>query len=117
MNKMILIAMFVLFSVNNSLAADQAIEWANKGLSVVTTDTTPKAIGKLSSGVTLGFNVLASGYALITQHQLGKKAYASAHDSTAIVYKDVEVGATTAAPASADGASISPQAGTGWTVM
>ncbi len=47
------------------------------------------SIGKLSTKVGLGWLNDATGYAIITQHQSGTKAYGTSHDSTAIYVKDV----------------------------
>jgi len=72
---------------------------------------TSAAIGKLSTGVYLGAQVTAGGYAIITMHKSGSKAFGSAHDSTAVYYN---VTIPTAAPTNADSSSIS---GAGWTVL
>lgn len=45
-------------------------------------DTT--LIGKCSTGVDVGWNTDTLGYALMTQHKQGTKAYGSSYDSTAI---------------------------------
>ncbi|MDY0301985.1 MAG: hypothetical protein RBQ99_10420 [Trichlorobacter sp.] len=67
-------------------------------------------IGRLSSGVALGANTAAGGYAIITVHKNGTKAFGTAHDSTAIysaninkadIGKEPEI--TRPAAASADG--------------
>lgn len=41
-------------------------------------------IGKCSTGVSIAWKTSAAGYALMTQHKSGTKAYGSSYDSTAI---------------------------------
>lgn len=114
-----LLGVFVL-GATSVFAADVdtvAIVWANKGLKVVTGTAavaTTRDIGKLSTGVALAYKCATTGYALITQHENGVKAFGTAHDSTAITWKTVAKGATTGAPATADSGSIS---GATWTIM
>lgn len=48
-------------------------------------------IGKCSTGVGAGWNTDANGYALVTQHKSGSKAYGSSYDSTAL-YQYVPTG-------------------------
>jgi hypothetical protein len=57
-------------------------------------DTGSPLIGKLSTGVGLGMlvdDVEGSGYALVTQHKSGTKAYGSAYDSTALFVTDADL--------------------------
>lgn len=46
-------------------------------------------LGKSSSGVGVGMLTSATGYAILTQHVNGLKAYGSSYDSTSIYSKDV----------------------------
>jgi hypothetical protein len=124
MKKIIIASLLVVLGATSSFAAaTSAIVFTvsatgGPGRSVIagktaaTTDLKP--IGKLSTGVSLAFNTLTTGYALITQHQNGVKAFGTAHDSTAITYETVTKGALTGAPSAAGSAGVS---GTGWTIM
>lgn len=49
-----------------------------------TATATTARIGKSSTGVGVGWNTSVGGYALVTQHASGTKAYGSSYDSTAI---------------------------------
>lgn len=51
-----------------------------------------KLIGKTSTGVSVGILTSALGYALVTQHKQGIKAYGTSHDSTAIYMADAVKG-------------------------
>jgi len=89
MKKIIIACLLVVMATSQSFAAaTSAVDFANKAKAVVagktsaTTDNKP--IGKLSTGVSAAFNVATTGYALISQHENGVKAFATAHDSTAI---------------------------------
>jgi hypothetical protein len=59
--------------------------WASKTTAVAGTGL----IGKSSSGVGVGMLTSSTGYALITQHVSGTKAYGSSYDSTSIYSTDV----------------------------
>ena len=48
-------------------------------------------IGKLSTGVGVGWKTETGGYALVTQHKNGTKAYGTSYDSTAIYQYKGEV--------------------------
>lgn len=41
-------------------------------------------IGKGSTGVSVGWNTSVNGYAIMTQHKSGTKAYGSSYDSTSL---------------------------------
>lgn len=49
-----------------------------------TADADSALIGKGSTGVSVGWNTDVNGYAIMTQHKSGTKAYGSSYDSTAI---------------------------------
>ena len=119
MKKIIIASLLVVMAASQSFAAStSAIVWADKAKNIVagktsaTTDLKP--IGKLSTGVSMAYNVSTTGYALITQHENGVKAFGTAHDSTAIYNLTVVKGATTAAPTAAEAAGVT---GAGWTAM
>lgn len=123
MKKILLAGLLVVFSSSMSFAAaTSAIGFAadgNAGKTIVggtNADGTENAknIGKLSTSVALGFNVAAGGYAIITQHGQGTKAFGTSHDSTAIYSMTVVKLATTAAP---DAAAASAISGAGWTAQ
>ena len=118
--KKILIANFlVLLAATTSFAASSAaIVWADAGKSVVAgkTDasTEAKPIGKLSTGVSLAFKTDTTGYAIITQHKNGVKAFGTSNDSTAIYQETVTKAATTGAPGTANSADFVTGS---WTTM
>ena len=55
-------------------------------------DDVKTPIGKLSSGVALAANTADTGYALITVHKNGTKAFGTGHDSTAIYTANIAKG-------------------------
>lgn len=118
MKRLILASLLVVLTASTSFAAASgAIVWADAGKSVVggndAAATEAKPIGKLSTGVGLAWQTATTGYAIITQHRSGVKAFATSHDSTAIYTKTVVKEATTAAPATANSNDFA----TGWTTM
>jgi len=46
-------------------------------------------VGDVDADDTDGDGALGSGYAIATKHEIGSKQYGTAHDSTAIFFKDV----------------------------
>ncbi|MSM38207.1 MAG: hypothetical protein GJT30_01095 [Geobacter sp.] len=103
MKRTLIAISLVLAAASTSFAAATAnIVWADAGKNVVggndASVTTPKQIGKLSTGVSMAFNTATTGYALITQHKNGVKAFGTSADSTAIYQMPVTKEATTAAP-------------------
>lgn len=46
-------------------------------------------IGKTSTGVALAAKTGTGGYAMVTQHKSGNRAFATSYDSTSVFYKDV----------------------------
>jgi hypothetical protein len=74
------------------------------------------AIGKLSTGVYLSWNVALTGYALATQHSSGVRTYGSASDSTAIMWHTAVKGAALAQPTASAATSFDTVNG-GWSVM
>jgi len=53
-----------------------------------TASDTTATIARLSTGVAVGMKTEASGYAVVTQHQSGTRAYGTSYDSTAIFMSD-----------------------------
>lgn len=120
MKRILLASLLVIVAATSSFAAASSdIDFANAGKSVVAGKTADSAstealpIGKTSTGVALAFVTETAGYAIITQHKLGVKAFGTSADSTAIYSKTVEKAAETAAPDSADSAEFL----TDWTSM
>jgi hypothetical protein len=121
MKKIIIAGLLVVFASTSAFAAASggiSATFDNAGKSVVGGNdaavTTPKPIGKLSTGVDLAFITNTTGYAYVTVHKNGVKAFGSAHDSTAITYKTVTKLSAFTAPTTAGSASVS---GATWTIM
>jgi len=79
--------------------ATGTVDFANTGQSLTGDADTATAdtalIGKCSTGVDMAWNTGENGYALMTQHKSGTKAYGTSYDSTAIyqtVATDTEPG-------------------------
>ncbi len=116
MKKIIIVSLLVALSAASSFAADTAasttaISTASAGLTIKSGTAT---IGKLSTGDQLGWSTATTGYAVVTQHINGVKAFGTAHDSTAITWMSVTKGATVTPPGSAGVAAVS---GAGWSSM
>jgi hypothetical protein len=108
----LLIAAFSLLAAGQSFAgtAATALNITATGLSAYggpNTGSTPTLIGKTSTGVGLGWNVGAGGYALATQHKSGSRAFGTSWDSTSIYYTEATPGVVPTIAASAPGASDS----------
>ena len=117
MKKTLIACFLVILAATSSFgAASSAIVWTNAGLTVVggndASVTAPKAIGKLSTGVSMAFTTSTTGYSLITQHKNGVKAFGTSHDSTALYSLTVVKLATTAAVAADSSAFVAS-----WTSM
>jgi hypothetical protein len=74
------------------------------------------SIGKLSNGVYFGWATLITSYVIKTQHSSGLRTFATASDSTAIVWKPATKGANIVAPAATATNSDLINEG-GWSVM
>jgi hypothetical protein len=76
-----------------TLTTDVGLEMHGSTTGVAATKDTA-LIGKLSTGVAVGWLTTTGGYALVTQHKSGTKAFGSSYDSTAIFQyiKDAEPG-------------------------
>ena len=74
------------------------------------------SIGKLSNGVYFGWATLITSYVIKTQHASGARTFATASDSTAIVWKPATKGADIAVPDAAATNSALINEG-GWSVM
>lgn len=94
--------------------AGKTINGAKSG----TPGTTAPLIGKLSTGVAISAKTATTGYAVITQHKNGIKAYGSAFDSTSIYQATTTAGTAVNsgnAPSSANSAIF--VTGSTWTTM
>jgi hypothetical protein len=114
-----LLAATQVFAAGNSItmATDLTSTSAKTGLTLYGDKTTATnqttLIGKTSTGVALGAMSGAGGYALITQHKSGNRAFATSYDSTSVFYKDATVGtAVLAVPTKTDSSDFSA-----WTSM
>jgi hypothetical protein len=82
-----------------------------------TADENQKLIGKASTGVAVGCITSTLGYAIVTQHKQGVKAYGTSHDSTAVYMADAEKGTAKLTVPSAIGTTDFVASGSGWTSM
>lgn len=97
MKKAIFIAVCLAFVSSSAFAAANiAMDLSDKtktGMTVYGDATAATAttalIGKTSTGVGVSMHTNSSGYALITQHMNGTKAFGSNYDSTSIASQDV----------------------------
>jgi hypothetical protein len=118
MKKLIMVTAISLLSASSAFAGNSiTISLTNTGLSVWGSKTTAVSgtglIGKTSTGVGVGMFTASTGYAAITQHKNGTKAYGSSMDSTAIYSIDVTAGTATTGPSTADSALFTGS----WTSM
>lgn len=95
MKKILIMSAILVLTASSSFAAATTSNAASSinftdgiGLSLHADKTTATKdtalIGKNSTGVSTAWKTTTSGYALMTQHKSGTKAYGSSYDSTAI---------------------------------
>lgn len=72
------------------------------------------SIGKLSTGVSMAWNMLTTEYCLITSHSSGVKKFGTGSNSTAITWQTIGKGDAVDAPGASDASSVT---GNNWTVM
>lgn len=122
MKKILILTAFAL-SVTSAAYASVTIDLATTiadpgkaifGLKSGTPDNTSPLIGKCSSGVGIGMKTDPTGYALITQHKSGTKAFGSAFDSTSLYVHDETTGA---ADATTIGTGSTTFANAAWTTL
>lgn len=111
MKKIIILIALSLFSASSAFAAaSAAVVYSNAGKTLrgaaSSVAATSPSIGKLSTKVGCAWNTVTTGYAIITQHESGTKAYGTSYDSTAIYVKDVTKGSSHAAPSATDTGSF-----------
>ena len=104
MKKIIALTVFSLlvsgqaFALNTiTMNSDLTAAAAKSGLSLYgdksdATQATATLIGKTSTGVSVGVKVGAGGYAMVTQHKSGIKAFGTSFNSTSVFYKDATAG-------------------------
>lgn len=119
MKKIIILTALLVFASSSAFADTSDVVWADAGKTLhgdgaAASATTP-AIGKLSTKVGIAWNADAEGYAIITQHQSGPKAYGTSMDSTAIYVTDVTKGTEETAPSAPDSTDF--VTGTDWKTM
>jgi hypothetical protein len=107
MKKILILTAVLVLAAGSSFAAvtataSSALDFDNTGL--VLKAGTGASIGKCSTGVAMGWETADTGYALISQHKSGTKAYASSFDSTAIYVSvdDAEPGTAAGALTASD---------------
>lgn len=76
-----------------------------------------KSIGKTSTGVGIGITSTSAGYAVVSQHKSGNKAYGSSHDSTAVYMIDAVQGTVKLTKPSAIGSADFVASGSAWSTM
>jgi hypothetical protein len=116
MKKIILASLIVVIAATSSFGSDTASLGASAANAGMTLKSGTATIGKLSTGDVLAWITGTTGYAIITQHINGVKAFGTSHDSTAITWQATTKGAYVAAtaPTASDSGSVT---GTGWSVM
>jgi len=104
MKKVLILTSILVLAATTSFAAGGSgatggIDFSATGQSVTGDATTATAdtalIGKCSTGVDVAWSTDVNGYALMTQHKSGTKAYGTSYDSTALyqtVATDVDPG-------------------------
>lgn len=89
-------AMIMLVTTSAFAAGDLTLAFTTTGLTVygakVSASTASPVISKTSTGVGVGLLTNATGYAVVTQHKSGSKAFATTYDSTAVFTTDATVG-------------------------
>jgi opacity protein-like surface antigen len=121
MKKIIILTAISLLMASSAFAADVITISSNlttTGLSVWGAKATAASgtglIGKTSTGVGVGMKTAKTGYAVVTQHKNGTKAFGSSFDSTSIYSIPVTtVGTAVTGPTSADSALFTGS----WTSM
>jgi len=96
MKKIFVLTALLIFAATNCFAVasgatgtmllddtDDGLELHASSTGVAATEDTA-LIAKMSTGVAVGWNTTTNGYALVTQHKSGTKAYGSSYDSTAL---------------------------------
>lgn len=95
MKKILVLTAILVLAATSSFAGGASgatgdIDFATTGKSLHadvtggTASASTSLIGKCSTGVDVAWNTSTTGYALMTQHLQGTKAYGSSYDSTAL---------------------------------
>ncbi|MRR54787.1 MAG: hypothetical protein EG822_09790 [Deltaproteobacteria bacterium] len=89
-------AMIMLVASSAFAASSLTLVFTSTGKTVygakASASATSPVISKTSTGVGVGLLTSATGYAVITQHKSGSKAFATTYDSTAVFTTDATVG-------------------------
>jgi hypothetical protein len=112
MRKIIIVIALSLFGASSAFAAtNAAVVFTDAGKTLhgaaSGVGATSPSIGKCSTNVGVGWRTGTTGYAIVTQHQNGTKAYGTSFDSTAVYVKDVTKGTAESAPSASDTSSFS----------
>ncbi len=127
MKKIITFTALALSVTSAAFATDSlSLALTTTGLTVYGSKTAATAlitdplIGKTSTGVGVGAKTASTGYAIVTQHKNGTKAFGSSMDSTSVYTIPVTVtsgaNVATTSPSNADSTLFSAS-GTSWTAM
>lgn len=117
------IAMFMssaAFAANITMATTLSSANTGKAVYGAKTGTATAAsplIGKTSTGVGVGILTGASGYAIVTQHMNGTKAFGTTFDSTAVISSDVTTKGTAFLAIPAGSTIATGFTATSWTSM
>lgn len=125
MRKLLVANLAILLFASSAFAAGSFdMDFSKTGLTVygsktdaATAGANQKTIGKTSTGVGVGIISTAQGYAVVTQHKSGNKAYGSSHDSTAVFMNDAKQGEAKLAKPSQIGSGDFVASGSSWTTM
>jgi hypothetical protein len=102
---------------SDSAVTGKTLYGAKASGAAATAGADQKLIGKASTGVAVGCLTSTLGYALITQHKQGVKAYGTSHDSTAVYMADAQKGTAKKQVPDNIGTTDFVAAGSGWTSM
>jgi len=78
------------FAIASGATGTMLLDGTDEGMELhgaatgVTASATTALIGKMSTGVGVGWMTETGGYTLVTQHKNGTKAYGSSYDSTSL---------------------------------
>ena len=119
-----ILALTATSSFAQATSATGTLSFTTTGMSLTgdpTTATLATAqLGKMSTGVDVGWITQVNGYAVMTQHKSGTKAFGSSYDSTAI-YSTTSTSIVPGVPAYASGVLNKTDtgnfAGTDWKSM
>lgn len=100
MKTILILTACLVLAASTSFAAGATgdIDFTNTGLALhggaddtAAADSDSALIGKCSTGVSVAWNTTTEGYALMTQHKSGTKAYGTSYDSTSLFQTTTDV--------------------------